>query len=548
MKTIVLLLSLILSLLVCKGQSLVQEGKLWSSSTLSDQEYQYVSILNAGAIWSEKYNSPEPVYPDTKITPPSYERFTISGEDTIINSIAYKKLYMFYDSVFIKSKATVIGGIREDESKKVYYKGKKIHPLKPSTSIITNNGGHEGDEVLLYDFGVKIGDILKIDNLTMPDENLTVASIDTVLIGNTYRKEFSFKHGNYPYPGVKWIESIGSIRGLLFTSGSTPTNGLYNDLICFKYNNEPLYFNNSYPSCFPDLSNNNDKDTEFAPIGAEWYYSQNESYNPPQANYIKHTCIKDSTINGKPVKVIQKTRYQRSGATSLGYEYLHQHGDTIFYWKNKDFHVLYNFSLAKGDSMMLYSEMPDYCENKNPYGWVEIDSAYTNTINNHVLKAYTTSIKKGSRWYLGFTPIVEKIGSLTYLLPQNTDCIMDVPGIGLLRCYFDPELGVFHYPYEDFPCDTITTFPDGVNIYDRRLNLKIYPNPVSNDLFIEGNFNEKEYTLELYSINGELIKTVCVEGGIDRYSMDAKTLKSGSYIVRVMSKKGIYAERIVIKK
>ncbi|HLN74651.1 MAG TPA: T9SS type A sorting domain-containing protein [Prolixibacteraceae bacterium] len=544
MKTIVLLLSLILSLLVCKGQSLVQEGKLWSSSTLSDQEYQYVSILNAGAIWSEKYNSPEPVYPDTKITPPSYERFTISGEDTIINSIAYKKLYMFYDSVFIKSKATVIGGIREDESKKVYYKGKKIHPLKPSTSIITNNGGHEGDEVLLYDFGIKIGDILKIDNLTMPDENLTVASIDTVLIGNTYRKEFSFKHGEYPYPGVKWIEGIGSMKGLLFTSGSTPTNGLYNDLICFKQNNEPLYFNNSYPSCFPDLSGNNKENTEFAPIGAEWYYSQYESYNPPQANYIKHTSIKDSIINGKPVKVIQKTRYQRSGATSLGYEYLHQNGDTIFYWKNNDFHVLYNFSLAKGDSLLTYSEMPGYLPN-DPYGWVEIDSTYTTTINNHVLKTYRVTTKKMSYWDFGMHPIIEKIGSLTYLLPQNIGYVVDDPDIGPLRCYSDPELGEFHF--EDLPCDTITTFPDGVNLYDRSLQVKVYPNPVSNDLFIAGNFKEKEYTLELYSIKGVLIKTECLEGGINIYKIDAGTLKSGSYILKVISEKGKYAEQMIIK-
>lgn len=56
---------------------------------------------------------------------------------------------------------------------------------------------------------------------------------------------------------------------------------------------------------------------EFAPVGAEWYYSQYESHNPPQANYIKHVCIKDSMIAGKGVKVIKKTLYRRNESVNL---------------------------------------------------------------------------------------------------------------------------------------------------------------------------------------------------------------------------------------
>jgi hypothetical protein len=184
---------------------------------------------------------------------------------------------------------------------------------------------------------------------------------------------------------------------------------------------------------------------EFAPIGAEWYYSQYEGYMPPQANYVKHTCIKDSVIAGKNVKVIQKTLYRRDGPVAMGYEYLHQNGDTISYWKGDMFHILYNFSLSKGDSILLYSEMPDYCENKSPYGWGSIDSVYTKTINNRSLKAYFCSNKKGYHWSLDGSPIIEKIGGTSYLLPQNNDCVVDVPGIGPLRCYSDPELGSCYF-------------------------------------------------------------------------------------------------------
>jgi hypothetical protein len=76
--------------------------------------------------------------------------------------------------------------------------------------------------------------------------------------------------------------------------------------------------------------------------------------------------------------------------------------------------------------------------------------------------------------------------------------------------------------------------------------IKVYPNPISSDIFIEGNFTEKEYTLELYSIKGELIKTECFQGGSNSFKMDMRSLKSGSYILRIISE-GKYAEELIIK-
>jgi len=214
--------------------------------------------------------------------------------------------------------------------------------------------------------------------------------------------------------------------------------------------------------------------TEFAPIGAEWYYSQYESFNPPQANYIKHTCIKDSTIAGKRVKVIQKTKFKYGGVTvNLGYEYLFQNGDTISYWKSGEFHVLYNFSLSKGDSIRLYSEMPNQCLDKTPYGWSSIDSVYSTTINNHPLKAYFSTGKVGSVWGFDSFPIIEKIGSTEYLLPQNSFCgyVDEFPEIGTLRCYADPEIGF--YQFENVPCDTMTSFPDSfIQLKNIHINCK----------------------------------------------------------------------------
>lgn len=210
------------------------------------QEYEYVAFPDSGVIWSEIYYFPIDSCPRY-----TYERFAISGEDTVISDITYKKLYIFYDTIFNKSNATFIGGIREDENKKIYFKGDTVvHAFKPMNELY----GYE--EIILFDFSLKQGDTIKNINCLPYDDRLVVQKVDTILIGNTLRRRFHFD----PEPWVKWIEGIGSLNGLLFTSGAIPTNGINNELICFKQDDVILYFNDYYPDCMPLISGGNSID------------------------------------------------------------------------------------------------------------------------------------------------------------------------------------------------------------------------------------------------------------------------------------------------
>src|SRR5574344_1887183 len=92
------------------------------------QEYQYIPFPDSGAVWSEVY-SPARGECDTVVQ--IYERFALSGEDTLINNFTYRKLYIFYDSIFDKNNATSIGGIREDSLKRIYYSGNIVRESKP---------------------------------------------------------------------------------------------------------------------------------------------------------------------------------------------------------------------------------------------------------------------------------------------------------------------------------------------------------------------------------------------------------------------------------
>lgn len=204
------------------------------------QEYVYVPFPDSGAIWSEIYQPPLDMHGNFPCA--IYERFTLNGEDTIINDITYKKLFIFYDSVFNESKAKCIGGIREDENKRIYFKGNTaVHDFKPMNYM------YNFEEIILYDFSLRIGDTIRNINCRPDDDQLVVTSIDTIMINNTLRKRINFN----PMPWVSWIEGIGSVKGLLFTSGDLPTNGLNGDLICFKQDGKILYFNNNFSECFP---------------------------------------------------------------------------------------------------------------------------------------------------------------------------------------------------------------------------------------------------------------------------------------------------------
>ena len=210
-------------------------GLLLFTSKLQAQEYQYVPFPDSGAVWSEVY-SPARGECDTVVQ--IYERFALSGEDTLINNFTYKKLYIFYDSIFDKNNATSIGGIREDSLKRIYYSGNIVRESKPLKI--------ENPEILLFDFAVNIGDTIWNGNTNI-DRKLIVEDIDTIHVGNSLRKKFFFN-----YNWVEWTEGIGSNSGLLFAAkdfliGSSSSNSL----ICFFQNDSVLFHSEYYNDCFP---------------------------------------------------------------------------------------------------------------------------------------------------------------------------------------------------------------------------------------------------------------------------------------------------------
>jgi len=160
-------------------------------------------------------------------------RYYLLG-DTLLNGTPYNQVIREFGSTYIcgpsfPSGSGYMGGLRQDTmSRQVYF-----------IAMDSTN------ESILYDFSLSIGD-------TVPDlifkqytfDHVTIAAIDSILVGSIYRKSFTTSNYN------TIVEGIGSLAGLLEISvlDRTPM------LICYSEDSTILYRYSAGVDC--DLTTN----------------------------------------------------------------------------------------------------------------------------------------------------------------------------------------------------------------------------------------------------------------------------------------------------
>lgn len=125
--------------------------------------------------------------------------------------------------------------LREDTIQRMVY----IRPLGMDSDIV------------LYDFTLGVGDTLKgyfADYDFCGMENETVHSIDSILIGSTFRKRINFGSVD-EYTDFSFIEGIGSTNGLKACFYGFGEMGI--SLYCFSVNGELLYVSPDAPDTMP---------------------------------------------------------------------------------------------------------------------------------------------------------------------------------------------------------------------------------------------------------------------------------------------------------
>ncbi len=181
---------------------LVVEGNTWN-------------VLSTGA--------PIPGQPMTTLT------YHITGETTIGN-VEYNNLY--FSDLENPVNWDLFGYIREDADKKVW---------------IREEGADE--EFLLYDFSLEPGDNV-IAGLYNDFATFTVDSVIQVEINGEWRDQTWLSTPIMEDYSETWTEGIGSSLGMPWACSRVVIVGGFYDLLCMKAEDELIYMNPEFNSCY----------------------------------------------------------------------------------------------------------------------------------------------------------------------------------------------------------------------------------------------------------------------------------------------------------
>ncbi|MHB8259903.1 MAG: T9SS type A sorting domain-containing protein [Bacteroidia bacterium] len=194
------------------------------------QTYVYHKFPDSAAVWNFHQIVVMSLCPPSGQRVDDYYSIIISG-DTIISSKTYHKLTTPYVQVVPSTCASCCalatgykGAVRQDTV------AKKVFIVPPSNT----------SEQLLYDFTMLVGDTVKgfISSATGTTVSI-VQSIDSVLVGSTYRKRWNINTCYFIY----LIEGVGSTYGLIEPSPGCTVDFPSDSITCFKQNGLALYPN-----------------------------------------------------------------------------------------------------------------------------------------------------------------------------------------------------------------------------------------------------------------------------------------------------------------
>jgi hypothetical protein len=185
----------------------------------------YHPFPDSNASWNFDFSNYQCPWGDSH----EYYSIILTG-DTSINGQVYHKFHVPYIE-FISAGCTqyhqpgYFGAIRNDNA------NRKVH-IYPEYGT---------EEELLYDFTLQVGDTVEGHLEYWADEKDTVISIDSVLVGDSYRKRWFINQ----WYEIYLIEGIGSTFGLIEASPGSIIDAPGYNFLCFRQDGMSQYPNPS---------------------------------------------------------------------------------------------------------------------------------------------------------------------------------------------------------------------------------------------------------------------------------------------------------------
>ena len=269
---------------------------------------------------------------------------------------------------------------------------------------------------------------------------------------------------------------------------------------------------------------------EFAPIGATWWYNY-EYFSG--SGYLQLQSVGDTVIGGVNCRKITKTLVQKDLSNPdavvdtfyLDNEYVYSDLGVVYNYRLNSFYTLYDFSAAIHDTWEVggVSNFGD-CDST---GFIQVDNVNTVLMGGVELTQLFTSSVDDDYWNFGTLPVIERIGSLSYLFAHPNSCLIDFYEGGNLRCYYDNEIG-----YVQIDSTTTCDFVLSSNEIPVASTLAISPNPFSSVLNIKLPDNYSNSIITIYNLNGSILyQTTTCNSTID---ISTDNLIPGVYLLYVL--------------
>jgi hypothetical protein len=279
--------------------------------------------------------------------------------------------------------------------------------------------------------------------------------------------------------------------------------------------------------------------------GAVWHY---DYWTIGSGGFLKMEYEKDTMIQGRTCQKIITHDYtfgmdQWGKIFLLGKfrwpdEFTTVSGDTVFYWRNNEFYVLYNFGASIGDhwivSVVNPGGMTDGCDDT---------SRVLVTDTCHVMiggKSYRTiTLEPFPNAAVGLMgTYVERFGLIStdywnfqYMFPMGYQCdsMAHIVEWYFLRfkCFQDRSFPL----YKPLPegCEHLLTI--GMDEPDKQ-SFSVYPNPTIGAVYISDPMN-RDKTVEVFNYQGAMAKSVRLSG--NKNIVNLSELPPGVYLVVIKS-------------
>jgi len=283
---------------------------------------------------------------------------------------------------------------------------------------------------------------------------------------------------------------------------------------------------------------------------ATWHY---DFSTISSGGFMKIQHIADTIIESKNAMVLETTMNEfiagQNGiiyfnfSDTLQRNYTYVNGDTVFYWRNNKFEVLYNFSEVAGGGWMLGSESEEMnmCDDTSTVDVIseEIVNISGTNYKSLTLKSTDSSpFRFDGKFNERFGAYEEDYSPWVFLFPKFASCD---PGIAVeyyrfsFKCFQDDEL--FYNPSGE-DCEYLLNHAGLAGLEHN--SVKISPNPVSSNENITINA-QGNYTI--IDIQGKAIQ----KGIIENNSVQLINVESGIYFFILENENAVYKTKFFVR-